>query len=69
MPVLAELIEVVQQPDGSFSLKVDGTEFPWFIAPGLGVTVSPAEDEMAGVELRILADRVKVDDNRFGPRG
>lgn len=61
MTELAKLIEVVQKPDGSFGITVDGVEFPWFVGPEMAVRWEYGQDEMPGVELKLLAERVKVD--------
>ena len=65
MPELAKLVEIVQKPGGVASLSVDGVEFPWHVGPEMVVRYVYGQDELAGVELRLLADRVKVDDHRF----
>lgn len=58
MPKLAETISVTRE-GGAWSLKIDGQDFPWYVAPGVFITPI-AMDESPGVQVTILADRVEA---------
>lgn len=56
-PRLAELIEVERG-----TIRIDGVDFPWHVAHG-SIFVDVDHTEMPSVTLRIMADRVKVDND------
>jgi len=65
MTEMAKLIRIERHPgrNAGATLWVDGQEFPWHVA--LGVTVEVNREEVPGVTLKLLADRVEVVDD-FG---
>lgn len=63
MPEMAKLIEVEREGD-KCTLRINGEEFAWHIAPGVDIHVE--RDEAPSVTLTIMADEVQVAD-RFRP--
>lgn len=56
-PKLAKEIKVSRH-----GLQIDGEEFPWFTALG-STQISVSREELPGVTVTIVADRVLVDDD------
>lgn len=64
MPEMAKLIEVEREGD-QVSLRVDGDEFPWYLAPGVDLHIE--RGETPSLTLTVLADEVQVSDRLRPP--
>lgn len=59
MTELAKLITILQHA-GGFDLRVDGQEFPWYIAPSSSVQID--RGGTPGVTITLMAERIEVVD-------
>lgn len=64
MPDIAKLIEVEREGD-SVTLRVDGEEFPWHLAPGVDLHIERGASPR--VTLALIADEVQVSDRLRPP--
>lgn len=60
MPEFAKHIEVVREGRSGFALRVDGEEFPWYVAEA--ITCETQRDGMPSIKIELFADQVDVHD-------